>query len=70
VPLVGLLQLGGPWQPERRRVDGLPWLGWLPAETPRAGSSDEDAAEALRLHLLARWQLSSARVAAPAHPTP
>ena len=70
VPLVGLVQLGGPWQPERRRVDGLPWLGWLPAETPLAGSLEEEAAEALRLHLLARWQLSSARAAEPAHPTP
>jgi hypothetical protein len=70
VPLVGLLQLGGPWQPERRRVDGLPWLGWLPAEAPLAGSPDEEAREALRLHLLARWQLSSARAAEPAHPTP
>jgi hypothetical protein len=70
VPLVGLVQLGGPWQPERRRVDGLPWLGWLPAETPLAGSLEEETAEALRLHLLARWQLSSARAAEPAHPTP
>lgn len=70
VPLVGLLQLGGPWQPERRRLDGLPWLGWLPAEAPLAGSPDEEATEALRLHLLARWQLSSARGAEPAHPTP
>ena len=70
VPLVGLVQLGGPWQPERRRLDGLPWLGWLPAETPLAGSLEEEAAEALRLHLLARWQLSSAKAAEPAHPTP
>ena len=70
VPLVGLVQLGGPWQPERRRLDGLPWLGWLPAETPLAGSLEEEAAEALRLHLLARWQLSSARAAEPAYPTP
>jgi hypothetical protein len=27
VPLVGLLQWDGPWNPERRRADGLPWLG-------------------------------------------
>jgi hypothetical protein len=70
VPLVGLVQLGGPWQPERRRVDGLPWLGWLPTEAPLAGSLEEEAVEALRLHLLARWQLSSARGAEPAHPMP
>ena len=70
VPLVGLVQLDGPWQPERRRLDGLPWLGWLSAEMPQAGSLEEEAAEALRLHLLARWQLSSARAAEPADPTP
>lgn len=70
VPLVGLVQLDGPWQPERRRLDGLPWLGWLPAEMPQAGSLEEEAAEALRMHLLARWQLSSAMPAEPAHPLP
>jgi hypothetical protein len=70
VPLVGLVQHGGPWDSDRRRVDGLPWLGWLPAEVPLAGSADEEAAEALRLHLLARWQLSSARGAELLHPRP
>jgi hypothetical protein len=40
------------------------------AGVPLAGSLEEEAAEALRLHLLARWQLSSARAAEPAHPTP
>jgi hypothetical protein len=70
VPLVGLVQRGGPWDPDRRRADGLPWLGWLPEEAPPAGSDDDAAAEALRLHLLARWQLSSARGAEPAHPVP
>jgi hypothetical protein len=68
VPLVGLVQRGAPWDPDRRRVDGLPWLGWLPEE-PTADSADaaSEAVEALRLHLLARWQLSSARGAEPAH---
>ena len=28
-PLLGLIQWGEPWQPERRRLDGLPWLGAL-----------------------------------------
>ncbi|EAQ68906.1 hypothetical protein RS9917_01062 [Synechococcus sp. RS9917] len=27
VPLLGLVQLGGAWRPERRRRDGLPWCG-------------------------------------------
>ena len=29
VPLAGLVQAGGPWQPDLRRGDGLPWLGTL-----------------------------------------
>ena len=28
-PLLGLIQWGEPWQPERRRLEGLPWLGAL-----------------------------------------
>ena len=30
VPLVGVLQLGGDWEPEDRRRDGLPWIGCWP----------------------------------------
>jgi hypothetical protein len=59
---VGLVQLGEPWQPQRRRADGLPWLGWLPA-----ADHDPEAAAALRLALITRWRLSSARAAAPVH---
>ena len=29
VPLRGLIQWGEPWQPELRRLEGLPWLGAL-----------------------------------------
>lgn len=29
VPVAGLVQAGGPWQPDLRRADGLPWLGTL-----------------------------------------
>ena len=33
VPLLGLLQVGGRWDPEQRRGEGLPWLGyWDPTE--------------------------------------
>ena len=32
VPLVGLVQYGGEWEPEIRRLDGLPWCGWIPEE--------------------------------------
>jgi hypothetical protein len=68
VPLVGLLQLGEPWQPEQRRLDGLPWLGCLPVEEVPVSMDPAQALEALRLNLLARWQLSSVRAAAPEHP--
>ncbi|MEN9878144.1 MAG: hypothetical protein RLZZ158_1183 [Cyanobacteriota bacterium] len=33
VPLLGLLQVGGDWQPQQRRLEGLPWLGcWQPGD--------------------------------------
>jgi hypothetical protein len=47
--LAGLVQAGGPWQPDLRRCDGLPWLGTL--EEPF------DLAPALAL----RWELLLSR---------
>ena len=32
VPLLGLVQLHGPWNGTARRRDGLSWLGWIPDE--------------------------------------
>ncbi len=32
VPLLGLLQVDGNWEDKERRVDGLPWCGWLPGK--------------------------------------
>lgn len=37
VPLRGLIQWGEPWQPERRRLEGLPWLGALGPDGPFEG---------------------------------
>lgn len=68
VPLLGLVQLGGPWQPASRRRDGLAWLGWLPAAAGAAGSEDELVEQQLRRLLRARWSLSSARAAEPGCP--
>jgi hypothetical protein len=51
VPLLGLLQWGGPWGPEMRRRDGLPWLGCL--EEPAADGAD--SAEQLVDLLRRRW---------------
>ena len=31
VPLVGIVQVGGSWNALHRRLDGLPWCGWLPS---------------------------------------
>jgi hypothetical protein len=50
VPLVGLLQLGGRWEPLERRRDGLGWLGWLPA----LPAEDAEALAALQLVLRLR----------------
>ncbi len=36
VPLLGLVQTGGPWQPAERRRDGLPWLGSVGSEADPA----------------------------------
>lgn len=51
VPLLGLLQWGGPWGPEMRRRDGLPWLGCL--EDPAVDGAD--SAEQLVDLLRRRW---------------
>jgi hypothetical protein len=60
VPLVGLIQWGGPWNPDARRRDGLPWLGSLggqPAELMDAPgvASANDSDEGLGLRLRRRW---------------
>jgi len=52
VPLVGLIQWGGEWQPERRRQDGLPWLGAL--TPPDAGGGDGELA--VLAALARRWR--------------
>ncbi len=52
VPLVGLVQAGGDWSPGQRRRDGLPWLGWLPAE----GDADPEALQELLAVLQRRWR--------------
>lgn len=44
VPLLGLVQADGPWEPAARRADGLPWLGGL------------DQAEQLALALELSWR--------------
>jgi hypothetical protein len=59
VPLAGLVQVGGDWQPVLRRRDGLPWLGWLPetgAESEEAGV----AMAALQQVLRGRWRVLQA----------
>ncbi|WP_053068375.1 hypothetical protein [Synechococcus sp. GFB01] len=56
VPLVGLVQWGGPWEAEWRRREGLPWLGWLTADDQPAVADLEDQAAALATALQLRWR--------------
>ncbi len=50
VPCLGLVQWGGSWEPQQRRLEGLPWLGCL-----AAGQQEADNAAALRSACAARW---------------
>jgi hypothetical protein len=63
VPLAGLLQVGGDWEPGARRRDGLPWLGWLPEIGDGSGEANEEAEAAmaaLRQVLRGRWRVLQA----------
>ncbi len=63
VPLAGLVQVGGDWQPALRRRDGLPWLGWLPETGVESGEAAEEAGAAmaaLRQVLRSRWRVLQA----------
>ncbi|MCP9832731.1 MULTISPECIES: hypothetical protein [unclassified Cyanobium] len=59
VPLAGLVQMGGDWQPLKRRRDGLPWLGWLP-DAGEASGEGEAAMAALQQVLRSRWRVLQA----------
>ena len=59
VPLAGLVQVGGDWQPVLRRRDGLPWLGWLP-EIGEANEEAGAAMAALQQVLRGRWRVLQA----------
>jgi hypothetical protein len=56
VPLVGLVQWGGPWEAERRRREGLPWLGWLTADGQPDTAALDDQAAALAAAVRLRWR--------------
>ncbi|MBD2550288.1 hypothetical protein H6G65_11990 [Microcystis elabens FACHB-917] len=66
VPLAGLLQVGGDWDPAERRRDGLAWLGWLPeigeAEIGEIAAieQNEQAMAALQQVLRGRWRVLQA----------
>jgi hypothetical protein len=54
VPVLGVVQCGGPWLPQARRRDGLPWLGWLAdaqADPVEALEEEQELQRLLRLRL-------------------
>lgn len=64
VPLLGLIQHGGAWEPGSRRRDGLPWLGWLAADAEASRAEGAQATDAqLLLTLQARWRRLMAELA-------
>lgn len=56
VPLAGLIQWGGRWDPGERLHDGLPWLGWLTARGPLEPDQPTAADMALLSALQGRWR--------------
>ena len=66
VPLLGLIQWGGPWLAADRRRDGLPWLGWLADPQDPAASQDQAQAKDLAFdaaaNLIRALQLASHRL--------
>jgi hypothetical protein len=48
VPLVGLIQSSGHWDAEKRRQDGLPWLGPV--------NGDGEASDRTQAAVMDRWQ--------------
>lgn len=57
VPLLGLIQWGGRWDPEARRHDGLPWLGALAAGAIPPGTEPGSEELDLLACLGRRWSL-------------
>ncbi|MEB3352506.1 MAG: hypothetical protein VKM01_09305 [Cyanobacteriota bacterium] len=55
VPLLGLMQWDGAWQPEERLRDGLPWLGLLAPDDQRDTALGCDGERALAAALALRW---------------
>jgi hypothetical protein len=55
VPLLGLIQWGGPWDPDARRHDGLPWLGALTREPGQAAAGPSGEPDALLACLALSW---------------
>ena len=60
VPLLGVVQLRGPWQTQARRRDGLPWCGWIPEPN---NPQHQDGVTALA-GLIKRGQLTASPKAA------
>tara|TARA_Y100001968_G_scaffold330294_1_gene381747 strand:- start:15987 stop:16511 length:525 start_codon:yes stop_codon:yes gene_type:complete len=42
VPVIGLVQLGGIWEPKKRSLDGLPWCGGLLDEKVQSNNESKN----------------------------
>ena len=62
IPLVGLAQLGGSWDLQARRMDGLPWCGLLDTSDDAEAASD-----ALVRSIQQRWKRMNPAVKALEH---
>ncbi len=62
IPLVGLAQLGGSWDLQARRMDGLPWCGLLDTSDDAGAASD-----ALARSIQQRWKRMNPAVNALEH---
>ena len=62
IPLVGLAQLGGSWDLQARRMDGLPWCGLLDTSDDAEAASD-----ALVRSIQQRWKRMNPAVNALEH---
>jgi len=51
IPLIGVVQFGGPWEPKQRFLDGLPWCGRIPVDVSIEKGNGDSLQESVELEL-------------------